>query len=88
MCQDGCAISSAQTVDRFSYLIDRDHRFLLIGIILLVMTAMFAVSGEAFQPRYGIVCRAEEPKRFFSNVVMWFLAGIFFICLHFFQGPQ
>jgi hypothetical protein len=33
-------------MDHSSYLIDRQHRFLLIGIVLLIMTAVFTLSGE------------------------------------------
>lgn len=51
-------------MDHFSYLIDPQHRFLLIGIILLVMTAVFTLSGETLERYHGIVYRTEEPKRF------------------------
>jgi hypothetical protein len=50
--------------DHFSYLIDRQHRFLLIGIVLLVMTVVFTLSGEILERNHGFVSRAEEPKRF------------------------
>ena len=75
-------------MDHFSYLIDRQHRFLLIGIVLLVATAAFAISGEAFE-RFGrIAYRAEEPKRFWWDVVLCFLAGLFFIGLYLYKNSN
>jgi energy-coupling factor transporter transmembrane protein EcfT len=69
-------------MDHFSYLIDRQHRFLLIGIILLICAAVFTLAGESLE-RYGrIVSRAEEPKRFWWSVATFGLGGIFFIALH------
>jgi len=75
-------------MDHFSYLIDRQHRFLLIGIVFLIMTAVFALSGEAFVRFGGIVQRSEEPKRFWWNVVMCFLSGLFFIGLYLYQNSK
>ncbi len=75
-------------MDHFSYLIDRQHRFLLIGILLLVATAVFTLSGETFE-RFGrIVYRAEQPKRFWWDVVLYFLGGLFFIGLYLYQNSN
>jgi hypothetical protein len=68
---------SGWDIDHYSYLIDRQHRFLLIGIVLLVMTAVFTLSGETLERYHGIVSRAEEPKRFWWDVVLYFLGGLF-----------
>ena len=69
-------------MDRYSYLIDRQHRFLLIGIILLIVAVAFTLTGESLE-RYGrIVSRAEEPKRFWWNVATFYLGGILFIALY------
>jgi RsiW-degrading membrane proteinase PrsW (M82 family) len=75
-------------MDKFSYLIDRQHRFLLIGIILLVMTAVFTLSGETLERYGGIVDRNKEPKRFWWDVVLYFLAGLFFIGLYLYQNSN
>jgi hypothetical protein len=75
-------------MDHFSYLIDRQHRFLLIGIIFLIMTAAFALSGEAFERFGGIARRTEEPKRFWWDVVMCLLCGLFFIGLYLYQNSK
>jgi len=75
-------------MDRFSYLIDRQHRFLLIGIVLLIVAGLFTLSGESFE-RYGrTVHRAEDPKRFWWNVATCFLAGLFFIGLYLYQNSN
>jgi H+/Cl- antiporter ClcA len=72
-------------IDHYSYLIDRQHRFLLIGIILLVIAVVFTLAGESLE-RYGsIVSRAEEPKRFWWNVATFYLGGIFFIALYLYK---
>jgi hypothetical protein len=66
-------------------LIDRQHRFLLIGIIVLVIAVIFTLTGESPE-RYGrMVSRAETPKRYWWNVAMYSLGGIFFVALYFYQ---
>ena len=72
-------------MDHYSYLIDREHRLLLIGIVLLLMAVVFTLSGEAFEPRGGMVNRAEEPKRFWWDVALYYLGGILFIVLHYYN---
>jgi H+/Cl- antiporter ClcA len=75
-------------MDHFSYLIDRQHRFLLIGIIVLVIAVIFTLSGESLE-RYGrMVSRAEEPKRFWWSIAMFYLGGIFFIALYLYQNSN
>jgi hypothetical protein len=69
-------------MDKFSYLIDRQHRFLLIGIVLLLMAAVFTLTGETVERYHGMVYRAEEPKRFWWDVALFYLGGIFFIALY------
>jgi hypothetical protein len=61
-----------------SYLIDRQHRLLLLGIGLLVLAAVFALCGETLE-RNGLVYRSEEPKRFWRDVAMCFIAGLFIV---------
>jgi len=75
-------------MDHFSYLIDQQHRFLLIGIVILVMTAVFTLIGETLEPHHGIVYRAEEPKRFWWNIVSYFLASLFFIGLYLYENSN
>jgi len=66
--------------DHDSYLIDRQHRFLLIGIVLFVIAAVFTLTGESLERGGPMVTRADEPKRFWWNVAMFFGGGIFFYC--------
>jgi len=72
-------------MDHFSYLIDRQHRFLLIGIVLLLLAVVFTLTGETVEGYRGMVYRAEEPKRFWWDVAPFYLGGIFFIALYFFN---
>jgi H+/Cl- antiporter ClcA len=75
-------------MDHYSYLMDRQHRFLLIGIIVLVIAVIFTLTGQSLE-RFGrMVSRAEEPKRFWWNVAMFYLGGIFFIALYFYQNSN
>jgi hypothetical protein len=72
----------SESMDKFSYLIDRQHRFLLIGIVLLLMAAVFTLTGETVERYHGMVYRAEEPKRFWWDVALFYIGGIFFIALY------
>jgi hypothetical protein len=75
-------------MDYFSYLIDRQHRFLLIGILLLVMAVFFTLTGETVERWRGIVSRSEESKRFWWDVALIYLGGIFFIALYLFNRSK
>ncbi len=77
-------------MDHFSYLIDRQHRLLLIGIVVLVAAAVFMLGGEAFtfERPVHIVSRADMPKRFWWSVLAWFLTGLFFIGAYLYQNAN
>jgi hypothetical protein len=73
-------------MDHFSYLIDRQHRFLLIGIVFLLLAVVFTLTGESLQGLgFPIVSRVEKPKTFWWAVAMFYLGGIFLIVLYFFN---
>jgi hypothetical protein len=62
--------------------------FLLIGIVLLLLVVASTLTGETFKAdryRPGIVDRSVEPKRFWWNVVIYFLGGLFFIGLYLYE---
>lgn len=73
-------------MDHYSYLIDSQHRLLLIGIVLLVVAAVFTLTGESFERLGRTASRAEEPKRFRWNVAMFYLGGIFCIALYLYHA--
>jgi hypothetical protein len=75
-------------MDHYSYLIDRQHRFLLIGIVLLVVAGVFTLTGESLERYGGIVNRSEEPKRFWRNVAFFFLGGVFCIALYLYNSSH
>jgi hypothetical protein len=72
-------------MDHYSYLIDQQHRLLLVGILLLVFAVVFTLTGETVERHRGMVYRAEEPKRFWWDVAWFYLGGIFFIALYLFH---
>jgi hypothetical protein len=45
----------------------------------MVLAVVFALSGEAFEPKHGFVDRIKEPKRFWWNVVLFLLGGLLFV---------
>lgn len=61
---------------------------LLIGIMLLLFVLASTLTGETLQGRYGFVERSAEPKRFWWNLVIYFLGGLFFIGLYFAQNSN
>jgi hypothetical protein len=63
-------------IDHYSYLIDRRHRPLLIGILFLLL-AVASVLSEQTLERYGPpITRAENPKKFWQNIVFLVSAGL------------
>lgn len=74
-------------MDHFSYLIDSRHRLLLSGIIVLIISSAFVLTGETFERR-RIVYRTEEPKRFWWNVVSFFLFGLILIACQLYQNSK
>jgi hypothetical protein len=49
---------------------------------------LFMLSWEAFEPRHSIVCRADEPRHFWWNVVLYVLAGLIFVGLYLYQNAR
>jgi len=75
-------------LDHYSYLIDEQHRLLLIGIVVLGLSAIFTLSGTTFE-RYGrIVSRTEKPRQFWWSVVGWFCVGLFFVGFYLYQESR
>ncbi len=72
-------------MDHYSYLIDHQHRDLLVGIILLVIAVVFTLAGESWAPFGFRVFRAEEPKKFWLSIALFCLGGIFYIALYLFN---
>jgi len=52
------------------------------------MVVVFTLSGETLERYHGFVYRSEEPKRFWWDVVLYFLAGLFFIGLYVAQNSN
>ena len=73
-------------IDDYSYLIDRRHRLLLIGIVLLFLAAAMMLTGETWIPRGGsTVTRWENPARFWKTVAGWIVLGLVLIVVFLYQ---
>jgi hypothetical protein len=75
-------------MDHYSYLIDHQHRNLLVGIILLIIAVVFTLIGESLEFLGPIASRAEEPKRFWRNVALFYIGGVFYIALYWFNNSK
>jgi hypothetical protein len=74
-------------VEHLAYLVHQ-HLFLLFGIFFLLGAGFFVATGYAYE-RYGhIIKRTEEPKRFWWNVVFYFLIGLFLIGLDLYKDSN
>jgi hypothetical protein len=72
-------------LDHYSYLIDRRHRPLLIGIFLLLFALVATLTGQSLE-RFGkIATRAEDPNRFWWNVAFLYAAGLLGIGIFLYQ---
>ena len=58
------------------YLLARHYTFLIMGIVLMVMTLIFTLTGTCLVKYRGIVHRAEDPKKFWQNIALYFLLGL------------
>jgi hypothetical protein len=53
-----------------------------MGIVLMVMSLIFTLSGRCLVKYRGIVSRAEDPKEFWQNIALYCVLGL--ICLGFY----
>jgi hypothetical protein len=59
------------------YLMARHHTFLILGIVLMVMSLIFTLTGICLVKYGGIIYRAEDPKTFWQNIALYCLLGLF-----------
>lgn len=52
------------------------------------MAVVFTFTGETVERFRGMVYRGEKPKQFWSNVVWFYLAGLFFIGLFLYKNSN
>jgi len=53
--------------------------FLILGVISTCAGVVWTCTGKAWDRGIGWVCRAQEPKVFWGEVVTYYLIGIIFI---------
>ena len=57
----------------------RQHTFLILGTVLMVMALIFTLTGRCLVKYEGIIHRAKGPKTFWQNVALYYLLGL--LCL-------
>jgi hypothetical protein len=55
------------------------YSLLTIGMFLLFLAAVYTYTGKAWIRFHGWVNRADEPKRYWLEVAMYYLLGVGFI---------
>lgn len=63
------------------YFMARHHVFLILGIILMVVALVSALTGTTLVKFQGIVHRADDPKTFWESVVVDCLLGLIWLGL-------
>lgn len=64
------------------YLMARSHVFLILGIVLMLMTLIFTLTGECLVRGEGLISRAENPKTFWQTIAVYCLLGLFCLGLY------
>jgi hypothetical protein len=81
-----CERAATRPMDQNSYWHDyfmaRHHTDLTLGIVLMSMALIFAVTGRCLVKYQGIVSRAKDPKTFWQNVALYALLGLVFLGLY------
>jgi uncharacterized membrane protein len=78
----------SEGIDHYSYLIDRRHRPLLLGIIFLLLAIAMMVTGQSWE-RFGpTVTRWENPDRFWRSVAVFIVSGLIGIGFFLYQNSN
>ena len=57
----------------------RQHTFLILGTVLIVLALIFTLTGRCLVKYEGIIHRVKDPKTFWQNVALYYLLGL--LCL-------
>jgi len=55
------------------------YTLLTFGMFLLFLAVVYTYTGKAWIRFHGWVYRAEEPKRYWLEVAMYYLGGVGFV---------
>ena len=61
------------------WLLRPPYIFLILGVVSFSAAVVWTCTGKAWIRFHGWVYRAEEPNRFWLEVAMYYLGGVFFI---------
>jgi hypothetical protein len=67
------------------WLLRPPYTLFTFGMFLLLLAVVYTCTGKAWIRFHGRVYRADEPKRYWLEVVMYYLLGVGFIGLFFCQ---
>ena len=75
-------------IDHYSYLIDKRHRPLLIGIFLLLLAVAETLTGQSLAVHGRTVTRAENRNQFWWSVGISCAAGLLGIAIFLYQSSN
>jgi hypothetical protein len=67
------------------WLLKPPYTFLTFGVVLLFLAVVYTYIGKAWIKFHGWVYRAEEPKRYWLEVAMYYLLGVGLIGLFLYE---
>ena len=67
------------------WLLKRPYGFFTFGMFLLLLAMVYTYTGKAYVRFQGWVYRAKEPKRYWGEVVTYYLLGAAFIGLFLYE---
>jgi hypothetical protein len=62
--------------------------FLILSVLAISAATVFACTGRVWVRFSGWVYRAKEPRVFWVDVIILYLAGVFFMGCFLFGGPS
>jgi hypothetical protein len=64
------------------------HGWLVFGVVLIFLGAVYTCMGESYEKFYGWIYRSKDPKGFWWSVATYYLMGILFIVADVFELPR
>ena len=63
----------------YRYLLARQNVSFIMGIVLIGLALIFALTGRCLVKYRGIIYRADDPKEFWQNIAVYCVLGL--VCL-------
>jgi hypothetical protein len=62
------------------------YSLLTFGVFLLILAVVYTYAGKVFAPFHGWIYRADEPKRYWLEVAIYYLGGVCMIALSLYRS--